>query len=119
MSSFDQQPMFRGDELDDLTHVWWARSPDHCHIWWADRNGAADPYVPAPWPFPPKDHPEGLWDDPDFEGVIGELGGSAYELYIEEEVELPEGIVFYHDPQVGVGMLWALFDPAKEIKPTA
>ena len=56
------------------------------------------------------------WRDPDFEDGIHGLGGSAYELCIDREATLPEGIMFFHDPQVNVGMVWSLFDPAKEIK---
>ena len=114
MSSFEMNPTFRGDPVWDLTHVWWAKDHSGCHVWWADGNGPDDTYVAAPWDYP-KDAPWG-WDE-DFEGAISKTGASAYNLDVEASVKLPEGIVFRHDPQVGgVGMVWGLFDPEKEIK---
>ena len=113
-TSFDHEPMYKGEPVWSHTDEWWARSPGGRHIWWATRNGVEDPYVPAPWPYP--ENPPDDWLELDFEGVIGALGGSACRLYIEAEVTLSEGIVFRNDSQVFVGYVWTLFDPAKEIK---
>ena len=113
MSSFDSQPLYQGLEVWDCTDVWWARDPESRQIWWAFSNGRLNPYTPAPWDLPVLNRPDGL--EPDFEGAIGKAGGVAFDLYPEDEVELPEGVAFKNDPQVGVGLVWSLFDPAKEI----
>ena len=114
VAAASKEETWEGDVVWGHTEVWWAREPDGKHIWWSAPNGPLDSYKPAPWPYPEVD-PDGL--EPDFEGVIHGLGGSAYELYIDREVVVPEGILVRNDPQMGYGFVWSLFDPAKEIKP--
>ena len=116
MSSDDQIEMmmsFRGEVVNDLRGVYWARSGGEAH--WPDGNG--DTVEQAPWPYPACRPGE---DEPDFEACFTKhLGPTAfaYAAYIEGEETRPEGLLLRHDPQLGGGMEWLLLDPAKEVTP--
>jgi len=113
MSSFDSQPMYKDRSMWDYTDVWWARHDRDVH--WADNSHGEDPYKPKPWVFPNQD-PDGHLE-PDFQKAIESTGGTWYELTIEETDVVPEGILFLNDAQMGgVGFVWSLFDPEKEVK---
>lgn len=114
--SFDSQPMHKGEPVWDERRVYWARLWGR--VYWCAPNGPADSMEYKPWPYPEWD--EDKLDEPDWHAHFQEITGGAgwaYDLYIEAEEVLPEGVAFRHDPQVGIGYGWSLFDPAKEIKP--
>lgn len=107
---------FRGDEVWDHREYWWARFGSQIH--WAMPNGPADSWTPVPWTYPEWDGNE--FHEPDFHAHFQKLtDGVAWEyaLWVQDEVLTEDGIAFHNDPRVGVGMVWTLFDPAKEVKP--
>ena len=120
-SSFDMTETYKGELIWDHSEMWWARDPDGSQIWWSAPEGFQDFYEPAPWPYPEigSDGLEpGTGLEPDFEGSIHGAGGTAYSLHIDREIVVSEGILVRNDPQQGIGFVWSLLDPAKEIKPT-
>lgn len=109
--SFKQEATYKGEPVWDHTDVWWTR--DGGRIWWAgSREEDGEYYATGPWTIPSGD---GLLGGA-FEEAIEATGAPAYSLDTEAEERLPEGIVFRSDPQVGVGMVWTLFDPNKELR---
>ena len=113
MSSFDTQSTYQGEDVWDTTQVYWARF--NGEINWCAPNGATDSMEYKPWPYP--EHSE--FSEPDWEEHFQRVTngvGWHYQFYIEQEEIVPEGILFRHDPQVNVGLVWGLFDPSKEIK---
>ena len=109
-----RRPKVCEDEpVEDNTAFWWARFNGKIH--WAMSNGNS--WEPIPWAFPELRE----YDEPDFDAHFQKISnGVAWEYCfdIEQEVIAPTGILFRHDPEINVGWIWGLFDPAKEVHQT-